>query len=104
FTALLGLVLLLLFQPAAPSILPPVPEPTIVADQTVEPALLSVYSEGIAGRPTGINPLLSDFNDADQDLTELIFSGLTATDGDGSSKPALAESWEISPDGLNYTF
>ena len=105
FTALLGFALLLLLQPGAPALIPPLPpQATAVAQETAEPALVTVYSEGIAGRPQNINPLLSDFNDADQDLTALIFSGLTTTEGDGSSKPALAESWEISPDGLNYTF
>ncbi len=104
FTALLGSILLILLKTAV-SPAPPAPgQPTPAGDATTDPALLPVYSEGIAGRPTDINPLLSDFNDADQDLTALIFSGLTATDGDGSSKPALAESWDVSPDGLNYTF
>lgn len=98
------LAVLLLLQPAAPSIIQPQPQTTAAPDQTIEPTVLSVYSEGIAGRPLNINPLLSGFNDADQDLTALIFGGLTTTDADGSSKPALAESWDVSPDGLNYTF
>ncbi|MBI3733715.1 MAG: peptide ABC transporter substrate-binding protein [Chloroflexi bacterium] len=68
------------------------------------PAEVVSYSEAIAGRPRDINPLLSKFNDADQDLVSLIFSGLTAMSASGEARPALARSWEISDDGLVYTF
>jgi oligopeptide transport system substrate-binding protein len=33
-----------------------------------------------------------------------IFEGLTRMDGDGKVFPGLAEKWEVSPDGLTYTF
>lgn len=33
----------------------------------------------------------------------MVFEGLTKNEG-GEVKPALAESWEISADGLEYTF
>ena len=37
--------------------------------------------------------------------TELqIFEGLTRLDDDNVPQPALAESWDISPDGKTYTF
>ncbi len=62
------------------------------------------YVEGVAGNPRFLNPLLSQFNELDQDLCSLIFSGLTALDDQGRPVPALAERWEISPDGLVYTF
>jgi peptide/nickel transport system substrate-binding protein len=85
-------------QPSVIQIIVP-PAPTATA---VPPAL--VYSEAIVGKPRDINPLLSDFNDADQDLTALVFSGLTSNDFTGEVRPALAQSWEVSDDGLNYTF
>ena len=40
----------------------------------------------------------------DQQVGSVIFEGLTVPDKDGLAAPALAESWEISPDGLEYTF
>src|SRR4051812_30227518 len=33
-----------------------------------------------------------------------IFEGLTRIDKDGAVQPLLAKSWDISPDGLTYTF
>ncbi len=62
------------------------------------------YREGIAGRPQLVNPLLADYNPVDQDLSSLIFNGLTRSDGQGGLKPDLAERWEVSEDGLAYLF
>ncbi|RMF05416.1 MAG: peptide ABC transporter substrate-binding protein [Chloroflexi bacterium] len=73
--------------------------------QTVTiPDVGGVYTEAIAGEPRFINPLLAQFNQVDQDLTTLIFNGLTRIDGDGNPQPDLAKSWQISDDGLTYTF
>lgn len=60
-------------------------------------------TEGIVGTPRFVNPVLAN-SDADKDLTKLIFSGLTKRDNTGKIVPDLAESFTISPDGLNYTF
>ena len=86
-------------QPSFVQISVPLPAATATA---VPPA--AIYSEAIVGKPRDINPLLSDFNDADQDLTALVFSGLTTNEVNGEVRPALAQSWDISDDGLNYTF
>ncbi len=59
--------------------------------------------EGIVGTPRFINPLLS-ISDADRDLTTLVYSGLLKATPDGQFIPDLAESFEISPDGLTYSF
>ncbi len=40
----------------------------------------------------------------DQQVGSVIFEGLTMPDKDGLAAPALAESWDISDDGLEYTF
>ena len=62
------------------------------------------FSEGIVGEPSHINPLLlSQTNDADRDLVNLIYSGLLKYNEDGKLVPDLAKSYEISSDGLNYT-
>jgi peptide/nickel transport system substrate-binding protein len=62
------------------------------------------YSEGVAGSVSRINPLFASFNQVDTDLSALIFSGLTRLGPDGSVQPDLAESWDISDDGLDYRF
>ncbi len=68
------------------------------------PAAGGVYVEGIVGHPTYLNPLLASFNDADDDIVSLVFSGLTRLSRDGAVVPDLAKAWSISPDGRQYTF
>lgn len=68
------------------------------------PAVGGTYVEGVVGNPSYINPILGHYNPIDQDLEALIFSGLTATDAQGAIVPDLAERWEVSDDGLRYTF
>jgi peptide/nickel transport system substrate-binding protein len=62
------------------------------------------YIEGIVGSPNIVNPLFNQFNPVDRDLSALMFNGLTRADERGVIKPDLARSWEVSPDGLIYTF
>jgi peptide/nickel transport system substrate-binding protein len=68
------------------------------------PDIGGVYVEGIAGTPQFINPLLAQYNQVDQDLSALIFNGLTRIDGEGELTPDLAESWQVSEDQLIYVF
>ena len=73
--------------------------------QTVSiPGVGGTYSEGVIGQPQFINPLLMQYNQVDQDLSALIFNGLTSMDGQGNLEPDLAKSWDVSEDGLSYTF
>ncbi|HYF10645.1 MAG TPA: ABC transporter substrate-binding protein [Candidatus Paceibacterota bacterium] len=59
--------------------------------------------EGVIGSPRFINPLLA-VSDADRDLSALVYSGLLRATPQGGLQPDLAESYEISEDGLTYTF
>ncbi|MFH0755568.1 MAG: ABC transporter substrate-binding protein [bacterium] len=59
--------------------------------------------EGIIGAPRFINPVLA-MSDADNDLTFLIYSGLLKSSKNNILIPDLAQSYEISPDGLVYAF
>lgn len=59
--------------------------------------------EGIVGAPRYLNPLLSDANPVDREITSLIFDGLTRYDEEGNLAPALARDWQVSDDGLNVT-
>ena len=61
------------------------------------------YSEGIVGQPMYVNPVLAAGNEADADLTRLIYSGLFKYDPEGKIVPDLAESYEVSKDQLVYT-
>jgi peptide/nickel transport system substrate-binding protein len=60
------------------------------------------YVEGLAGSPQYLNPLLSQYNAVDGVLTALLFNGLTRLDEQGDVVPDLAESLEVSDDGLTY--
>ncbi|MBV9159540.1 MAG: peptide ABC transporter substrate-binding protein, partial [Candidatus Kaiserbacteria bacterium] len=60
-------------------------------------------TEGVIGPARFVNPLLA-LSDADQDLTQLVYSGLTRPLADGTIVPDLAESYSISADGTVYTF
>ncbi len=68
------------------------------------PAVGGTYVEGVAGAPHAINPLLSAYNDVDQDLCALVFAGLSRFDNTGRVVPDLARGWQISLDGLTYVF
>jgi peptide/nickel transport system substrate-binding protein len=63
-----------------------------------------IYTEGLAGAPQYVNPLLAQYNQVDEDLVSLIFNGLTRTDEKGELEPDLASSWTASPDGRTYLF
>lgn len=60
-------------------------------------------TEGLLGPARFINPLLT-LSQADEDLTQLVYSGLTRTLSDGTVIPDLASSFEVSEDGTAYTF
>ncbi len=68
------------------------------------PQVGGTYIEGVAGIPQSLNPLLSQYNELDRDLCVLIFEGLTDFNVRGEIVPRLAQRWEITADGLTYTF
>jgi peptide/nickel transport system substrate-binding protein len=80
----------------------------VVAFFVVSPLLSSgdgestSYVEAVSGAPSKINPLFAHLNDADADVSALVFSGLTRIGPNGEVLPGLAETWEI--DGTAVTF
>lgn len=71
------------------------------------PASGGTLIEGVLNTPAHINPLLATGEigtEADRDLTELIYSGLLRSDGQNGFIPDLAQSYDVSKDGLVYTF
>ena len=67
------------------------------------PAFGGALREGAIGNPHFMNPLLAQ-SDADRDVVSLVYTGLMRYDKSGEPRPALAERYDVSPDGLNYTF
>lgn len=61
------------------------------------------YVEAVIGRPGPVNPLLAR-DDVAYDLVAMTFNGLMRITGDGTAVPDLAERWDVTPDGLTYTF
>src|SRR5690606_7877258 len=59
---------------------------------------------GMSVEPTGLDPTIAAPVAIGQVTWQNIFEGLTTIDRNGKIQPQLAESWEISPDGLTYTF
>ncbi|PJE73586.1 MAG: hypothetical protein COV02_01810 [Candidatus Terrybacteria bacterium CG10_big_fil_rev_8_21_14_0_10_41_10] len=67
------------------------------------PSYKGSLKEGIVGTPRFINPVLA-VSDPDRDMVNLIYSGLMRADNNGGLIKDMAESYEISEDGLVYTF
>ncbi|MBN2304129.1 MAG: hypothetical protein JXQ72_06625 [Anaerolineae bacterium] len=76
--------------------------PTPPAAEASASAAPTVLVEALVGQIIKLNPLLATYNPVDRDITSLIFEGLTTTNTYGEIVPALAESWTVSPDGLQY--
>lgn len=74
-----------------------------VRTTTAQPAVGGTYVEGIVGEPRLVNPLFAPANDADVDLTRLLFSGLFRTNELGVIVPDLAERHEVAADGKTIT-
>jgi peptide/nickel transport system substrate-binding protein len=59
---------------------------------------------GLQLEPPHLDPTSAAAGAIDQVLYSNVFEGLTRFGSDGSVGPGLAESWDISDDGLTYTF
>lgn len=59
---------------------------------------------GIQLEPPSLDPTATASSSAGEITYNNIFEGLTKIDRDGNVQPLLARSWDISPDGLTYTF
>ncbi|MBI9048462.1 MAG: peptide ABC transporter substrate-binding protein [Anaerolineaceae bacterium] len=91
FTGLVVGLLLISEQPGTEEVVP-------------EPVQGGIYTEALIGQIQRLNPVLDIYNDVDQDIDRLLFSGLISFDSSGQPQPDLAESWGISQDGLIYNF
>ncbi len=62
------------------------------------------YREGIASQPRYINPVIAQTSEADQDLVELIYSGLMGYDDQGKLIKRIASDYNVEDDGKRYVF
>jgi peptide/nickel transport system substrate-binding protein len=92
--ALIAIGVLLISQ--QPTLLPIAPE--------VKPATGGVYTEGLVGSFSRLNPVLDFYNPADHDVDRLLYSGLMRFNPRGLPEPDLVESMGISKDGTIYNF
>lgn len=67
------------------------------------PAVGGIYTEGMIGAPTHLNPLLSQTTEVDADLVSMIYSSLFSYNDAGEIVPDVAENLEVSEDGKTYT-
>lgn len=74
-----------------------------VALSVEQPLFGGTHREGLLGTPRFINPLLAT-SETDRDFTALVYGGLMKPTPEGAPLPYLAERYEVSEDGLQYTF
>lgn len=75
-----------------------------IAGLTQAMAAQTSLTLGMGIEPAGLDPTVAAPVAIGQVTWQNIFEGLVAIDKDGKIVPQLARSWEISPDGLTYTF
>src|SRR5512136_205134 len=69
-----------------------------------QPTEGGVYTEGLVGSISRLNPMLDLQNQADRDVDRLLYSGLVRFDYRGVPVPDLAQAWGNTPDGTVYNF
>lgn len=69
-----------------------------------QPAEGGVYTEGLVGALSRLNPLLDQNNPVDRDVNRLLFARLVTYDARGLPVPDIADSWGVSQDGTIYNF
>jgi len=90
---------------AAPTAVPPTVAPTAVpptAAPTAAPKPVS-FTYAFLDEPPGIDPTVSQGN-TQSTIYAALYEGLVTQDAKGNIVPAAAKSWDVSPDGLVYTF
>ncbi|HOX40985.1 MAG TPA: ABC transporter substrate-binding protein [bacterium] len=70
---------------------------------TTIPSSGGEYVENSVGDIKYINPVLAQ-TDLEKSLSKLLYSGLVRVEGQDKIVPDLAQNWEVSSDGMTYTF
>ena len=79
----------------------PAPTQIAVAESDPQDNSSVTFTEGIVGTIQRLNPLLIT-NQAERDITSLIYEGLIDINEFGEPAPDLAQSWVVSRDGYEY--
>jgi peptide/nickel transport system substrate-binding protein len=79
------------------------PAPAAASFQAATPQAGGVLKVGVQGDPVGLDPHISILDAADI-VVDWVYEGLVRLAPDLTPLPALAESWDISEDGLVYRF
>ncbi|HHO55759.1 MAG TPA: ABC transporter substrate-binding protein, partial [Trueperaceae bacterium] len=72
--------------------------------QTPEPVYGGTVNIAITAEPPGWDPTVSTSQEIARVMYHNVFEGLVRFKEDGEIVPALAESWQVSDDGLSWTF
>jgi ABC-type transport system substrate-binding protein len=70
----------------------------------IKPSIGGTHIEGLIGQPRFINPVYAVLNDADRDLSEIVYSGLMKYDKDGELIEDITKDFEIKDEGKIYEF
>lgn len=76
---------------------------TAITDSTVEPSVQKLISVGVPGKITSLDPGMS-FDKNNDYLISHLYSAMFQVDTEGKVVPMLAKDYDISDDGLVYTF
>ncbi len=79
----------------------PAPTQIAVAESASQENSVITFTEGIVGAIQRLNPLLVT-NQAERDITSLIYEGLVDINEFGEPAPDLAQNWVVSRDGYEY--
>lgn len=74
------------------------------ADIVEETNAQGIYTEGVIGTVRALNPVYADLNEAERDISRLIFSGLVKYDPKTRTFVSDLADLELSNDKLTYTF
>src|SRR5512139_1987056 len=73
-----------------------------IEPEEIKPVTGGIYTEGLIGSFSRLNPLLDLYHSNDHDVDRLLFSGLFRFDDRGIPQGDLADTWGISQDGRIY--
>ncbi len=86
-------------------IVPPVLKDERMADVADETTVTStLYAEGLVGEITHLNPVFTEFNEVDQDISSLIFSGLSKYDPETGTVAEDIATHVLLEDEVTYKF
>ncbi|MDE2572081.1 MAG: ABC transporter substrate-binding protein [bacterium] len=78
--------------------------PPAQAARAAQPVRGGALTVGMPDEPPGLDPTISTSQAIARIVYDNVLQGLVRVDRDGRVVPCLASGWDVSPDGLTYTF